>query len=595
MMTLPTGVTDIAGVVSETDVKYAELHCLSNFTFLRGASHPEELVEKAVSLGYEALAITDECSLSAVVRAHVKAKSLNFKLIIGSEFFLDEGLHLILLAVNRESYGQLSRLITIARRQAEKGEYYLDYSLLEKHYPDKCLALWIPSKEENYKTELSFLKTRFTEKLWISVELLINGNDEYHLKSLQTLGEKYQIPLCASGNVHMHSRDRQMIQDTITAIRLVEPISSLGKCLYSNAERYLRTRKKIQALYPDELIRETVNIANRCFFSLDELRYEYPDEVVVTGYTPKSWLRYLVEQGMNRRWPQRTPDKVLKLIEHELKLISELDYEPYFLTVYDIVKFAKDKGILCQGRGSAANSVTCYCLGITEVDPSRMNVLFERFISKERDEPPDIDVDFEHERREEVIQYIYQKYGRTRAALTATVITYQPRSAIRDVGKALGMSLDQVDRLAKNIHWWDSKKVDSARLEEVGFSVNNPVIQQLIHIVGLIIGFPRHLSQHVGGFVISRGQLCELVPIENASMKDRTVIQWEKNDIEALGLLKIDILALGMLSAIRKALTYVGHMKNQPFSLSDVPAEDPGVYKMMQNADTIGVFQIESR
>ena len=574
---------------------YAELHCLSNFTFLRGASHPEELVERAFNLGYEALAITDECSLSAVVRAHVKAKEFGLKLIIGSEFHFHEGLRLILFAVNRESYAQLSRLITTARRKAEKGDYYLDYLLFEQHYPDKCLAMWVPSEKENYENELTFLSLLYPQKLWISAELLIKGNDKKYLSTLQVLGNKYQLPLCASGNVHMHSRDRQIIQDTLTAIRLNESLSILGRCLYTNAERYLRTRKKIQAIYPLSLIEETISIANLCHFSLDELRYEYPQEVVDENHTPKSWLQHLVDEGMHRRWPISVPEKVLALINHELKLVSELNYEPYFLTVYDIVKFARDQGILCQGRGSAANSVICYCLGITEVDPSRMNVLFERFISKERDEPPDIDVDFEHERREEVIQYIYKKYGRARAALTAAVITYQPRSAIRDVGKALGLSLDQVDRLAKDIHWWDKNNVDEARLKEAGFSLKSPVIKQLIYIVGLLVGFPRHLSQHVGGFVISQGQLCELVPIENASMKDRTVIQWEKNDLEALGLLKIDILALGMLSAIRKALSYISHIKNTPFKLSDIPAEDPAVYNMMQKADTVGVFQIESR
>jgi len=574
---------------------YAELHCLSNFTFLRGASHPEDLVAQAVKLGYEALAITDECSLSGVVRAHIKAKSLNFNLIIGSEFFFKEGLHLVLLAVNRESYGQLSRLISLSRREAEKGQYHLDYALFENNCPTQCLALWFCSNKKIVDDELAFLNRLFHQRLWVAAELLINGNDKNQLAFLQQLAKKYQLPLCASGNVHMHCREQQMLQDTITAIRLNEPVSRLGRALYTNAERYLRTRKKLQALYPAVLLEETINIANKCHFSLDELRYDYPKEVVADGYTAQSWLRFLVEAGAKKRWPSGASEKVLNLIQHELELISELSYEPYFLTVYDIVKFAKERNILCQGRGSAANSVVCYCLGITEVDPSRMSVLFERFISKERNEPPDIDVDFEHERREEVIQYIYQKYGRTRAALAATVITYQPRSAIRDVGKALGLSLDQVDRLAKNIYWWDNNSVNTERLLEVGFSPDNPVIKQLIYLVGLILGFPRHLSQHVGGFVISQGQLCELVPIENAAMQNRTVIQWEKNDLEALGLLKIDILALGMLSAIRKALTYISHMKNRPFGLSDIPAEDLAVYQMMQQADTVGVFQIESR
>jgi len=586
---------DSSADFSSKAMQYAELHCISNFTFLRGASHPEELVEQAAKLGYEALAITDECSFSGIVRAHVKAKRLNIKLIIGSEFFFKEGLHLVLLVVNRESYGQLSRLITICRRQAEKGDYYLDYALFEQNCPDQCLALWVMDNTAIVDKELLFLKSLFPNRLWLATEFLINGKDKDYLKVLRKKGEIHSIPLCAAGNVHTHIAERQILQDTITAIRLNEPVSSLGRLLYSNAERYLRSKKKLHALYPRELLQETVKIAALCRFSLDELRYEYPKEVVAEGHTPGSWLRFLVEAGIKTRWPKGATAKVLKLIEHELDLIQELAYEPYFLTVYDIVKYARAKGILCQGRGSAANSVICYCLGITEVDPSRMNVLFERFISKERDEPPDIDVDFEHERREEVIQYIYRKYGRSRAALAATVITYRPRSAIRDVGKALGMSHEQVDRLAKDIHWWDKNKIDSERLKEMGFAPQSLVIKQLVYIVGLLLGFPRHLSQHVGGFVISQGQLCELVPIENASMKERTVIQWEKDDLESLGLLKIDILALGMLSAIRKALFYISQLQNKPFSLSDVPAEDQAVYLMMQRGDTVGVFQIESR
>lgn len=578
-------------------ISYSELHCLSNFSFLRGASHPEELVEQANTLGYHALAITDECSLSGVVRAHIKAKSLNVHLIIGSEFHLQDGLRFVLLAVDRSSYAQLAKIISIARRKATKGSYYLDYSLLKEHCPNKCLALWIPThnKIEESLTGLKHLKQYFPKQLWIAVELLINGQDNQHLKKLQQLGQRYQIPLCASGDVHMHCRSRHVLQDVVTAIRLGEPVADLGKSLMPNAERYLRSKQRLKALYPIALLEETINIAKRCSFSLDELRYEYPEEIIPNNQTPQSWLNHLVYQGMQHRWSHGASEKVKKLIQYELNLIQDLSYEAYFLTVYDIVKFARSQGILCQGRGSAANSVICYCLGITEVDPARMDVLFERFISKERDEPPDIDVDFEHERREEVIQYIYQKYSRERAALAATVITYQPRSAIRDVGKALGLSLEQVDRLAKSVQWWDKKEIDNERLQEIGFSANSLVIRQLIKLVGLIIGFPRHLSQHVGGFIISQGPLCELVPIENASMKDRTVIQWEKDDLEALGLLKIDVLALGMLSAIRKTLEHVSHIENRTIGLADIPAEDPAVYKMMQKGDTIGVFQIESR
>ena len=365
--------------------------------------------------------------------------------------------------------------------------------------------------------------------------------------------------------------------------------------MHANGERYLRRRETLARLYPRELLTETLIIGEHCQFSLDELRYEYPQEVVPKGETPAHYLRRLTEAGIKVRWPNGETSKVRQLIEHELQLIAELSYEPYFLTVYDIVKFARSQNILCQGRGSAANSAVCYALGITEVDPSRMEMLFERFISKERNEPPDIDVDFEHERREEVIQYLYSKYGRHRAALAATVITYRPRSAIRDVGKALGLSLEQVDRLARNMQWWDGKMIEPERLREIGFDPANPVMVRLMVIVDQILGFPRHLSQHVGGFVIARDDLSRLVPIENAAMEDRTVIQWDKDDLDALGLLKIDCLALGMLTAIHRACDLLTGFRGRPYSLASIPPEDPVVYEMIQHADTVGVFQIESR
>ncbi len=587
--------------------QYAELHCLSNFSFLRGASHPEELVQRAAMLGYSALAMTDECSLSGIVKAHISAKQEAIKLIIGSEFVLHDGLRFVLLASNRKSYAELSHLITIARQRADKGDYYLDRDLLQQNLPTQCFALWLPEKNpkleaqsqksQNKKRQedLKFLQDCFASRIWIAVELLMDGCDKTHLAELQKLGEKFKIPLCASGDVHMHVHQRYALQDTLTAIRLGRPIATLGKSAYANAERHLRSLPRLRRLYPSALLQETVNIAAQCHFSLDELRYEYPQELVPEAYTAKTWLRELVERGILRRWPTGEAAKIRQLIEHELTLIHELSYEPYFLTVYDIVRFAREQGILCQGRGSAANSVICYCLGITEVDPARMSVLFERFISRERNEPPDIDVDFEHERREEVIQYIYQKYGRDRAALAATVITYRPRSAIRDVGKALGLSLEQVDRLAKSMQWWDGNSLNAECLQGTGFAADSLLIQRMMELVTLLVGFPRHLSQHVGGFVIARDQLSALVPIENASMPGRTVIQWDKDDLEALGLLKVDVLSLGMLSAIRKALAYVSRIKNIPFSLQDIPAEDPAVYQMLHKADTIGVFQIESR
>jgi error-prone DNA polymerase len=572
---------------------YAELHCVSNLTFLRGASHPEELVSQAKKLGYQAIAITDECSLSGVVRAHLMAKKESISLIIGSEFRLQDGLHFALFATNRKAYGQISQLITVARRKAKKGSYYLDREILNKNLPSGCLALWFPCSKEKWIEELQWFSKLFPKQCWIAVELLLNGNDSQQLALLQELGETLKTPLCACGDVHMHIRRRRLLQDTLTAIRLNKPLSELGYATYANGERHLRKKEQLAAIYPVALLEETIKIARRCRFSLDELRYEYPSELVPRGQTPQSWLRHLVNKGMHKRWPITVPDKVKRLLEHELELVHELKYEQYFLTVHDLVNFARQRGILCQGRGSAANSSICFCLGITEVDPDRMNLLFERFISRERDEPPDIDVDFEHERREEVIQYIYEKYGRERAALTATVITYKTRSAVRDVGKALGMEPSQIERISKSITWWD--KDVSARLEEAGFSLKNLFIQRLIYLVTEILNFPRHLSQHVGGFVISQGSLSELVPIENASMLDRTVIQWEKNDIEALGLLKVDVLSLGMLTAIRKAIDLINGYTKDKISLKNIPAEDPLVYQMIQKADTVGVFQIESR
>jgi error-prone DNA polymerase len=580
---------------------YAELHCISNYSFLRGASFPEELVGRAARLRYHALAITDECSLAGVVRAHMAAKEHGLHLIIGSEFTLEDGTRFVLLATDRASYGRLSHLITVARRKAGKGSYRLTRQTVERHYPEGCFVLWLPGTTgiehaQSINDEpLRWLVRCFPQQVWIAVELLLTGDDHRQLKLLQAVGETHDVPLCAGGDVHMHDRGRRALQDTLTAIRLGRPLAQLGYALFPNGERYLRSRRRLQKIYPRALLEETIRIAERCRFSLDELCYQYPGELVPEGHTAQSWLRELAGQGMNRRWPRGVPDKVKKAVEHELALVDEMAYAPYFLTVHDIVQYARGQGILCQGRGSAANSAICYCLGITEVDPDRMQLLFERFISKERNEPPDIDVDFEHERREEVIQYIYRKYGRERAALAATVITYRPRSAVRDVGKAIGLGLDQVDRLARSIYWWHNLETIQQQLQENGFTLQNPMIKRLVILVRQILGFPRHLSQHVGGFVISEGSLSHLVPVENAAMAERTVIQWEKDDLEALGLLKIDILALGMLSAIRKALGYVSAYTRKTIALADIPPEDPAVYRMIRRADTIGVFQIESR
>jgi error-prone DNA polymerase len=579
-------------------MSYAELHCLTNFSFLRGASHPEELVARAHELGYAALAITDECSLAGVVRAHVEAKKWNMPLIIGAEFRLDDGLRLVLLATTRASYGNLSALITRGRRNAAKGSYRLTRSDLADGV-EGCLALWLPESTPDIDA-LRWLSARFPNALWIAVERLLAADDARRCEELAAIGAALGLPLVAAGDVHMHSRERRALQDALTAIRLKTPVGEAGKALFPNGERYLRPLATLERLYPPEWRAETLGIAARCAFSLDQLRYEYPEEIVPKGETPTSYLRRLTEEGFVRRFPPETTTeaqraKVRKLVEHELEIIREARYEAFFLTVYDVVEFARSKKILCQGRGSAANSAVCYCLGITAVDPSRMEMLFERFISRERNEPPDIDVDFEHQRREEVIQYIYTKYGRDRAALTATVICYRPRSALRDVGKALGLDLGEVDRLAKSMAWWDGRAAIPKRLAEAGFDPESPVMQRLFDLVNTLLGFPRHLSQHTGGFVISGGPLAELVPTENAAMPERTVIEWDKDDLDALGLLKVDVLALGMLSAIRRALELVSIRHRKPIALTDVPPEDPAVYEMIGHGDTVGVFQIESR
>lgn len=617
---------------------YAELHCRSNFTFLCGASHPEELVERAHLLGYTSLAITDECSLAGVVRAHVAAKECGLHLILGTDITLDCGLHIVLLATNRNGYGNLSELITLGRRRVEKGRYCLfrcdiDHRDVDRavdidmtttpvspspNMPDMadvthpahlshpahlaqlpdCLAILLAQRtcsDDTLLQQAHWLATVFGTRAWIGLELLHAIDDDLWQERLRALSDAVNLPLVAAGDVLMHVRSRKPVQDTLSAIRLGRPLAECGLALQPNAEQHLRSRLRLGRLYPLHALQQSVAIAKLCTFSLDELRYQYPEEIAPQGMTLAAYLRQLTYDGAASRFPAGIPAAVQAQIEHELELIGELAYEPYFLTVYDIVRFARDQGILCQGRGSAANSVVCYCLYITEVDPARTHVLFERFISKARNEPPDIDVDFEHQRREEVMQYIYTKYGRHRAALTAALVTYRPRSAMKDVGRVLGIDFEQINRLSRSHQWWDGRQINPERLREVGFDPESPVVQKLLWLTHILISFPRHLSQHSGGFVIARDSLARLVPIENASMQDRSVIEWDKDDLDALGLLKIDVLALGMLSAIRRSLDLVGLRRGELFTMQDVPAEDPSVYQMMSAADTVGVFQIESR
>ena len=585
---------------------YAELHCLSNFTFLRGASHPKELIQRACDEGYEAIALTDECSVAGVVRALVEVRVLktqnrHIRLIVGSEFRLTCGLRFVALAPNRKGYGRLCRFITRGRRNAEKGSYSLDRMDVQALLSD-CLILWLPGAQPD-ASQAQWLSQRFPGNVWIAVELLCEGRDRERLAELQALGREVGLPLVASGDVHMHVRARRKLQDVLTAIRHTVPIVEAGWRLYPNGERHLRTRERLARLYPPELLAETLLVARRCEFSLEELQYEYPHELVPSGQTPTTYLRQLVEEGAREKWPEGMSEKTRKTIENELSIIATLKYEPFFLTVQDIVRYARSEKILCQGRGSAANSVVCFCLGVTSIDPERSDacLLVERFISVERNEPPDIDIDFEHEQRERVIQYVYRKYGRERSALAATVIMYRPRSALRDIGKAFGLDPLQVARLAKTIQWWDGNAVDEQRVREAGIDPTSPVLLQVMHLARQIMEFPRHLSQHVGGIVISQGRLDELVPIENATMENRTVVQWDKDDLNDLKLLKVDLLGLGMLSALRRAFGMVNDYWDgtgkypKRFTLGTAPPEDPHVYEMMGNADTVGVFQIESR
>ncbi len=569
--------------MSRHQTAYAELHCISHFTFLRGASGPEELVIRAAELGYRALAITDECSVAGVVRAHREAARHDLQLIIGSEIELQgDGGRLVVLAADRQGYAALCGLITRGRRAAPKGRYSLCLEDLSDGLPGCRILLLDPgpahSGEVPDEALVRRLQALFGARLWLAAELLLDGDDVNKINKYQYLSELTSCRVVATGDVHMHVRGRRALQDTLTAIRHSCTVGTAGLRLHASGERHLRPPAELAALYPAAWLEESVSIAAGIHFSLNDLQYRYPHELVPAGRTPAAWLRRLTEQGMRWRWPAGEPPQVRRQIEHELGLIAELGYEGYFLTVHDIVRFARKRGILCQGRGSAANSAVCFCLGITEVDPARMNMLFERFISKERDEPPDIDVDFEHERREEVIQYIYRKYGRERAALTATVITYRPRSAVRDVGKALGMPEQVVEGIARTLNRWHGGEVSADHIRAAGFDPESLQLRQLIALVGQLLGFPRHLSQHVGGFLIAEQPLNELVPVENAAMPERTVIQWDKNDLDDLGLLKIDVLALGMLTALHRCFDLMRHWYGREITMA-----------------TVRVFQIESR
>ncbi|MBB1087100.1 error-prone DNA polymerase [Lysobacter sp. SG-8] len=577
---------------------YAELHCLSDFSFLRGAADAEALFERARHCGYEALAITDECSLAGIVRAWEAARASGVKLVVGSEFTLACGLKCVLLVEDRDGYVRLCELVTVARRAAGKGRYRLSRADMERVVTEGgrgLFALWIPGARPE-AGQGRWLRGVFGARAHLAVELHRDRDDAERLRQLLELADALDLPVLASGDAHMDVRRRRVLQDTMTAIRHNLPLAECGARLFRNGERHLRTRRALANIHTAPLLEAAAALARRCTFELRrDVRYDYPAELVPDGHTPASWLRALTEAGMRRRWPGGTPPAVAAQIEQELALIAELGYEAFFLTVDDIVRFADSRGILCQGRGSSANSAVCFALGITAVDPAETRLLIARFLSRARDEPPDIDVDFEHERREEVIQYVYGKYGRTRAALAATVIRYRGKSAVRDVARVFGLPPDQIALLAGCFGWGNGGTPMRERLADAGFDPDNPLVARVLALAGMLEGKPRHLSQHVGGFVIADASLSTVVPVENAAMPDRTIIQWDKDDLETMGMLKVDCLALGMLTCIRKAADLVGRHRGFDFDIARIPPGDPTTYAMLQAADTVGVFQVESR
>ncbi|HVM85656.1 MAG TPA: error-prone DNA polymerase [Candidatus Binatia bacterium] len=606
---------------------YVELSAFTNFSFLEGAAHAEELVATAAALGHDAIAITDRNSLAGIARAHAAARKHQFRLVVGCRLEFGDGCEVLVYPTDRFAYGRLCELLTLGRRRAPKGECHLDYAdlaaggegmiviaLPPEDSPtalptrSSCPGLARPSpgmttqneasnEEDSFSVFLSKLKLDFRKSAYLALSHRYHGDDRRRMKALQALADRAGLPTVAVNDVRYHVPERRMLADVLTCIRHICTIDTAGYRLRKNAERHLKPEAEMRRLFRgfEAAVDRSVTIAGRCRFSMDELRYEYPTEVVGPEETAQQTLTRLTAEGARWRYPKGVPAAVTQQIAHELRLIAELDYAPYFLTVHDIVRFAREQKILHQGRGSAANSAVCYCLGITAIDPEEGNAVFERFISAARNEPPDIDVDFEHERREEVIQYVYNKYGRGRAGLAATVICYRSRGAIRDVGKAMGLSTDVTEILAKSIWGWSHEAVPETRVRELGLDPADPRLAMTLTLAHALMGFPRHLSQHVGGMVISRGPLSSLVPIENAAMADRTVIQWDKDDLESLGLMKVDILALGMLTCIRKAFDLIQEQGGPPLSLAAIPMNDPEVYEMLCRADTVGVFQVESR
>ncbi|MFC4726080.1 error-prone DNA polymerase [Glycocaulis abyssi] len=574
-------------------MSYAELAVTSNFTFLTGASHAEELVVRARELGLAGLAITDRNTFAGIVRGHAAAKESGLRFIVGVRLVLTDGPDLLAYPMNRAGYGRLCRLLTTGKRRTAKGRCELTLADVLAWGED---CLFILAGEENAAPAGRALREAFGERLYIGMAPRYDGEDKARFAARAALAEEIGAPLVATGDALMHASARRALADILTCIREKTTIDRLGRRALPNGERRLRSEFEMRRLfrdYPDAVSRAG-EIAALCRFSLDELRYEYPDEVT-DGLAPLDRLRQLTEAGLKRRYPEGEPLKVRALVEKEFSLIEQLDYARYFLTVHDIVDFARSRNILCQGRGSAANSVVCYALGITEASPETISMVFERFISAARNEPPDIDVDFEHERREEVIQHIYDKYGRHRAGICSTVIHFRSRAAIREVGKAMGLSDDAVAALSSQVWGISNAGIAGERARDAGLDPGEERLRQTLALTKEIIGFPRHLSQHVGGFVITRGRLDELCPVENAAMDERTIIEWDKDDIDTVGMLKIDVLALGMLSCIRKAFDLLQLWKGERYTLATLPQDDPAVYDMLCVADTLGVFQVESR
>jgi len=577
---------------------YAELQVTSNYSFLRGASRPDELVLTAAALGHRAIAITDRNTLAGVVRAHVAAKRAGIRLVVGARLDLEDAPSLLCFPKDRAAYGRLSRLLTLGKGRAPKGECRLTLADLLAHGEGQILVVLPPEEADAaFKTALVNLRNHFKKRLYLAVSHLYRGDDAQRMARLADLSRETAVPLVATNDVHAHTAARRPLQDVLSCIREHCTLREAGLRLAAHAERHLKSAEEMARLFRDypQAVSRTAEIAAACTFCLDELKYDYPIDPVPGGGTPQEELTRLAWEGAAEHFPEGLTGKIRGQLEHELDLIGQLNYAPYFLTVHDIVRFARSRDILCQGRGSAANSAVCYCLGITAVDPRRVDLLFERFISAERDEPPDIDVDFEHERREEVIQYIYGKYGRDRSGMTATVISYRSKSAVREVGKVMGLSEDSIIALQR-VAWrrsWD--EIGAEDIRETGLDPNDRTIRMVMALAEELTGFPRHLSQHTGGMVMTKGPLSEVVPIANAAMEDRTVIEWDKDDLDSLGILKVDVLALGMLTCIRKAFDLLERHHGRKMTLADVPPGDKTVYDMLCDGDSVGVFQVESR